>query len=749
MKRQSELVRALRAQLAETEKELADQRWIHDQFLQSPTWRWTAPVRWLLRKVRNGHTPTPPPGLYTPKSNHDTAIPDTASEAKLLFTNLCQVALENFLESGATLELPHSSRPVVSIVLVLFNRAELTLACLRSIAENRSEAIEVVIVDNASSDQTAELLQRIRGARIIVNNANLHFLYGANQGARECQGEYILFLNNDAQLLPGALQSALQTIRSSPDIGAVGGKIILLDGTLQEAGSIVWQDASCIGYGRGDDPFAPMYNFRRDVDYCSGAFLMTPRNLWEQLGGFDTAFEPAYYEETDYCLRLWECGRRVVYEPGAAIVHYEFASAKSRSDATALQARNQQIFLERHCQTLKKHHEKRGVEQLLRARSRHGQHRVLFVDDRVPHLWLGSGFPRAQAMQRALLRLGYSVTLYPIAVINESWDQVYSDFPHEVEVMMDMGRELLEPFLRVRKNYYSTIIISRPHNMQWLSPYLKAHPDWFEDVNVVYDAEAIFTEREVGRRQLSGNPMSETEIAAQLESEIRLASLANRVLTVSAKDRDTFRSHGIENVDVLGHCLEPIDAGVPFKSREGILFVGAVHEDNSPNADSLSWFLTEIFPKIRKLLGDIRVTIVGVNQSERIREMAAPPVEILGHVASLDDLFARSRLFVAPTRFAAGIPHKIHEAAARGLPVVATPLLAEQLGWTGRELSIAGDAESFAAECVDLYTNASRWADLRQAAMDRIRKECSPLRFNEKLQRVLAGEPERVTQHIR
>jgi GT2 family glycosyltransferase/glycosyltransferase involved in cell wall biosynthesis len=751
MKRQSELVRALRAQLAETEKELADQRWIHEQFLKSPSWRWTEPVRWVvkqLRRLRKGDEAAPlPPAYYHAAPRTETTVPEQGSEAKALFTNLAQVALESFLESGATLELPHSSQPVLSIILVLFNRAELTLACLRSIAENQNQDIEVVIVDNASSDQTPQLLERLRGAHIITNSANLHFLTGANQAAHTCRGENLVFLNNDAQLLPGALPAALKTLRSSPDIGAVGGKIILLDGKLQEAGSIVWRDGSCTGYGRGDAPFAPMYNFRRDVDYCSGAFLLTPRRVWEQFGGFDNAFEPAYYEETDYCLRLWEHGLRVVYEPGAAIVHYEFASAKSTAHATSLQARNQSIFASRHAVALERQ-ETRGVEELLRARSRNTEHRILFIDDRVPHFWLGSGFPRANTMHRTLQKLGYFITLYPTAGIHETWDQAYSDFPAEIEVMMDMGRELLEPFLRVRRGYYTTIIISRPHNMNWMASYLKAHPDWFENVNVIYDAEAVFTEREIGLRQLAGNPMTEGEVATQLKSEIRLAALADSVLTVSEKDRNTFLKHGIKHAEVLGHCLEPAAADVPFEGREGILFVGAVHVDASPNGDSLVWFLSEIYPRIREKLGDIPVTIAGVNQSEKIREMAIPPVLILGHVAFIEELYDSAKLFIAPTRYAAGIPHKIHDAAAHGLPVVSTPLLAEQLKWTDRELAIAGDAETFASQCVDVYTNASRWMSLRRAALDRIRRECSTLEFQDKLQQVVEGQAEVIRNEV-
>jgi GT2 family glycosyltransferase/glycosyltransferase involved in cell wall biosynthesis len=727
-------------EIAAREKEIEDQQWVFERFLQSPAWRWTAPIRWVASRVpglSNGHHSIPP---VKPASSEGEG-PETNSilETKAYFTELCRVALNDFLTSGATLDVPRSDNPRLSIILVLFNRAELTLACLRSIAANHGEDCEVVIVDNNSTDETGQVLEHVHGAHIIRNSTNRHFLAAANQAARECRGEYLLLLNNDAQLLPGAVQSALGTLQSSPNIGAVGGRIILLDGTLQEAGSIVWKDGSCVGYGRGDQPFAPMYSFRRDVDYCSGAFLLTPRKIWEELGGFDHTFEPAYYEETDYCMRLWERGLRVVYEPSAAIIHYEFASSQSSASAISLQTRNRNVFAERHGAALERH-ESAGTGNIIRARSANCQRRILCVDDRVPHLWLGSGFPRANALHRTLQRMGYFVTLYPIDVINEPWEQAYSDFPREVEVMLGMGRQMLEAFLRNRRDYYSTIIVSRPHNMQLMATVRTAHPDWFENVEVIYDAEALFAEREVGLRKLAGKPMSDQEVRAALASEIRLTVAADCVVTVSEVERQAFLIHGIRRVEVLGHSIEPSPGDAPFDAREGLLFVGAVHNDASPNADSLIWFLSDVFPRIRKTLGDIPVIIAGLNQSKRIRAMALPPVRITGHLPSLDELYLKSRVFIAPTRYGAGIPHKVHEAAAHGLPVVATPLLGRQLGWSDRELAIGKDAGSFAEACVQIYTDRSRWKGLREAALERVRKECSLHIFEDAVRRILLGE---------
>jgi glycosyltransferase involved in cell wall biosynthesis len=171
--------------------------------------------------------------------------------------------------------------------------------------------------------------------------------------------------------------------------------------------------------------------------------------------------------------------------------------------------------------------------------------------------------------------------------------------------------------------------------------------------------------------------------------------------------------------------------------RHGFLFVGAIHEEISPNGDSLVWFLEEIFPRIRAELRETRFTIAGINRSERIRRLAGEQVTITGHVEDLGPLYNQARVFVAPTRYAAGIPHKVHEAAARGLPVVATPLLAEQLGWeSGSSLLAAGDAEAFAKHCIELHSDGALWSRLRERGLNNISRECSVKVFETRLKEI-------------
>ena len=756
LRQQNELMASLRKQVQAVEHELADQKWVLDQYLKSPSWRLTAPLRWVARQIRalkqlilnlmgnpgaSEHEWTPP---SPPLPSETPLVEDGAGQAdelKDLLASLYRTTLQAFLGSGNILDLPSASTPQVSVILVLYNRAELTLACLRALRETFAITLEVIIVDNASTDETAMLLGRIRGAKIIRNNENAHFLAAVNQAAHEAQGTHILLLNNDAQTLPGAIEAALFTLESDDSIGAVGGKILLLDGSLQEAGSITWKDGSCLGYGRGDNPLASPYMFQRDVDYCSGAFLLTRRSTWESLGGFDEAFHPAYYEETDFCLRLWEQGMRVVYEPGAVILHYEFASSQSTKAATDLQANHQRLFAERHIATLNGR-PAQDPSAILFARTHARQRRILFMDDRVPHPWLGSGFPRARTILQALRKQGFFVTFFTMdpAALNEDWSIVYSDFPKDVEVINEMGPQLLEAFLRHRSDYYETIIVSRPHNMNYLVPILKTHPEWFQKLSLIYDAEALFAPREIAMRELQGEVLTLEDHEKVYETEIALAREADIVMAVSEMDRKAFLSHGIQRVHALGHTLEPTPTSTPFAQRTGFLFVGAIHDETSPNGDSMIWFLTEVWPTIKAALGPAATLIVaGVNKSVRLRKMAGPDIHILGHLEDITSLYASARVFIAPTRFAAGIPHKVHEAAAHGIPVVATPILAQQLNWkNGSELLVAADAGAFAKLCLELHENEVTWTRIRATALEAVRRDCSSNTFERHVLDVLA-----------
>jgi glycosyltransferase involved in cell wall biosynthesis len=186
----------------------------------------------------------------------------------------------------------------------------------------------------------------------------------------------------------------------------------------------------------------------------------------------------------------------------------------------------------------------------------------------------------------------------------------------------------------------------------------------------------------------------------------------------------------------VGHILAVNPTPRAFAERAGFLFVGAM--GGIPNRDAVLWFGREIWPKVRSRAGgEASFSVVGGEPPAELRTL--PGVDVLGQVADLTPLYDRSRIFVAPSRLAAGIPIKVQTAAAHGLPVVCTSILAEELGWhDGVELLVADDPDEFAKCCARLYSDEDLWQRLRMNALDRVARECSHQAFAAALAQALA-----------
>ena len=219
-----------------------------------------------------------------------------------------------------------------SILMLCWNQLELTKKCVAALRSNTPEALyELIVVDNASTDGTREYLMGLerecQNVRVVVNRENLGFVGGNNAAASLAATDNLVLLNNDTEPQPGWLEALLGTLAADPGAGAVGAKLVYPSGRLQEAGGIIFSDASGWNYGRGQDPQDPRFNFVREADYCSGACLLVRRQLFLADGGFDTRYAPAYYEDTDLCFRLRQAGWRVVYQPASVIIHHEGGTA--------------------------------------------------------------------------------------------------------------------------------------------------------------------------------------------------------------------------------------------------------------------------------------------------------------------------------------------------------------------------------------------------------------------------------------
>lgn len=466
------LVLSVTRQLARTRAELMAVRAERDdanrrfQAIHNSTiWRLSAPLRRLIEwlpKARDTSPPRPPCADITRPPEEPVLQPGDLAALKNAFRDECTRELDAFLAAGDRLSLPAAAAPRVSVLLVLFNQAELTLHCLRSLALEAGPEDEVIIVDNNSSDRTGALLDQLDGARVTRSPENLHFLRGVNRAARDARGRYLLLLNNDTRVEPGAIAAAAARLDAEPDLGAVGGPIVMLDGTLQEAGCIIWNDGHTQGYGRGRDPTDWEFRFRRDVDYCSGAFLMVRRDVFERLGGLDIAYAPAYFEETDLCMRIREAGFRVGYEPAARIVHYEYGSATSSDEAIKLYMRNRDRFVARHAAALATDHHAPGTSVLL-ARMRGGSAgRVLIVAPHVQGPFAAACCTMGRWLARTMLDAGFAVTYCAPGEAQGDPAGASSAMPENVEHAIVPDPEGVSDLLRRRSGYYTTVVLLAP-----------------------------------------------------------------------------------------------------------------------------------------------------------------------------------------------------------------------------------------------------------------------------------------------
>ena len=690
---------------------------------------------WLLIGRQQGLLSVPPPEERL-----------TEGQARTLFRRKAQILAP--LLGRAPLDFTTIGKPAVSVVMVMHDRLAQTLAALASLRANLPGDIELVLVDSGSTDDTRHIARYVRGAQLLRFDSNIGPLRGANAALTCVSADAVLFLHNDVELLPAAVAAALRCLDRDPGIGAVGGKIITANGLLHEAGGMIRHDGTIQAYQRGASPLLPEANFSRDVDYCSRVFMLVRTALLQQLEGFDDDYAPGFYEDVDLCVRIRQSGFRVGYDPAVAIYHMVDSGVPSMAQGEAEVARQRLVFCRKHEVWLQQNTTADRPPPVAARHAGPPVQRVLFIEDMLPLRWLGSGFVRSNDLIRTMAAMGYGVTVYPVAANRFELATVYADLPDTVEVMHDRGFDALRDFLQRRTGYYQTIWIARTHNLDRVRPILqRALSDDAPRPRIVLDTEAVAALRQVEKTALAGEPA--IDLDAAIRREFANAEFCQKIVAVTAAEAQMLRDIGCHDVTVIGHKRTLRAMPRPFDARAGMLFVGAMHQQDSPNYDSLCWFVDAVLPLIEaELQWETRLSVVGYTAPEvvleRFREQSR--VTLRGALAETEQLYDSHRLFVAPTRIAAGAPYKVHEAASFGLPVVATDLLARHLGWEdGRDLlaAPATDPALFAHQVVRLYRDPALWQSLRDAALERLRRENDATGYAAAIESVLGPACER------
>lgn len=670
-------------------------------------------LKGTLDRARNGHGEAP-------------GAPELPKPELLVATDATQVF--------TAFALPRAASPRASIVIPVFNKWSFTEACLRSLArETQQSGFEVIVVDDGSSDETWERLQQVEGITPHRNAENLGFVGSCNAGAALATGEYLVFLNNDTQVSPRWLDALLDTFAQHPRVGLVGSKLVYPDGRLQEAGGIVFSDASGWNYGRFGDPRDPAYNYVRDVDYCSGAAIAIARALFEQRGGFDPRYAPAYYEDTDLAFQVREAGLRVLYQPASTVFHFEGVTAgtDTASGMKKYQVVNQQKFLERWAAVLPD--QPKPGTTIAQAREHRVGRRVLIVDATTPHPDEDSGSVRMVNLMQLLVALGDKVCFF---AENRAFDGRYSEALQQIGVEVLYHPWMPEPTRWLRENgaQFDAVILSRHYVA---APLLEAVRHYAPKARLVFDTVDLHYLREEREAALSDREDLRRQAATTKLAELRLIRNSDVTLVVSPIEQELLqREVPGARIEVLSNVHEVVGRRAGFGERKDLFFVGGFQ--HQPNVDAMLWFVHAIWPQVAKALPDARFHIAGSKMPESIKALASERVIVHGFLPTLDALLDGCRLSVAPLRYGAGVKGKVNQSMAHGQPVVATTVAAEGMYLQHEtDVLVADDAETFAREVIRLYTDEALWTRLADGGLANIATHFSFAAATQALRRVL------------
>ena len=516
-----------------------------------------------------------------------------------------------------------------------------------------------------------------------------------------------------------------------------GAQLVTPEGRVQEAGGIVWRDASATNYGRGLHPEAPDVSFARAVDYCSGACLMIARSLFVELGGFDESYAPGYYEDVDLALKVRARGLRVEYEPRARVYHVEGGTAGTdpNEGMKSFQESNRRVLVERWAGRLAQQPARQVALDI--ARCSPAAPRCLVVDRRVPTPTRDAGSKRLDRILDELRELGWQVTFAALDLADDEAERDRLEAAG-VELLRAPHIVSLEAYLRQHGATFDCVVLSRLGVARRLIGAVRRS---CPRARVVFDTVDVRSLRDARAAALANDAKGLRRVEKTRAQEIDVIGRADATLVSSPLEGDLVSRHVPgATVSVVPTCYRTVKPTADFGRRVGALFVGGFR--HAPNLDAMVWFLDEIWPRVKILIPAFQLHIVGEEPPQELFRQASSSVHVHGHVLDLWPFFERVRMSIAPLRFGAGLKGKVHQSLAHGLPCVVTPIAAEGMGlMPDVHAVLAENANDFAEGIMRLNSDRDLWQRISIEGRGHVDRYFSEKILKSGLQTALASPP--------
>jgi GT2 family glycosyltransferase len=635
-------------------------------------------------------------------------------------------------------------RPIeASIIIPAYNHIEYTLAAAISLFDHRcSTKFEVVIGNNVSDDETRDVFESIGGALFcITHELNEGFIRNCNLSVPHANGKHIVLLNNDTIILDNWLDELLAPFERFDCIGLVGSKLLMADGSLQEAGGIIWRDASGWNYGRGQDPMLPEFSYLKNVDYVSGASIAVPKALWERIGGFDERYLPAYYDDSDLAFEVRSHGFRTLLAPASMLIHHEGIThgTDTSTGIKAYQVENQRKFSQKWTETLESEQFEEGTSVFFaRDRSFNRPH-LLMVDHYIPQFDRDTGSRGIFEYCKIFVTAGFHVTFWPD---NLFFDKPYAKALQDIGVEVLYGGHLVGQFptwIAEHGRCFQYAFLSRAHISQ----------NYIDDIRANSDAKILFYGHDLNQIRLrreydiTRNEALLGEITYWETIERAVWEKCDVIYYPAEDELEVVRSQVNKETRLISVVLYP-DAELAaargrvendFSGTPSIIFVGGFR--HRPNVDGALWLVHEIVPLVKQRFPQLVTMIVGSFPPEEITRLGRDDVVVTGYVSDplLRRLYLSSTVVVAPLRFGAGVKGKIIEALRFGVPTVTTTMGVQGMDDPDRYLAIGDAAEEFAAKVIELIENQNLRRDRILAGVDYVMNEYSYSSFVRRMAR--------------